>query len=744
VPYLFRFLANMVKKKLVASTDAENSAEITMWPINAKNPIDKYFVFLLLISFVNFTFSFLIIKLLSFSIFLAPFFLLFSLLLISLGAASVRVIPYRKNISTRSLALGLALVLVLTACLFPIFLRHTHLFGSVLEASFSGLGIFLLLSLLLFLAFYAYWGRIEYIAFKLFTEHNEAPSLFYFINLVGILGSILYNFFLFPHLGIFGSLIVLLSLIIVYAIRKKTPVRVGLALLFCGAGVYLVQPLEHPVLFHFLSETDAYNIKNNQMLLRVMPSSNPRSYRRELKIINQKWSPYCHYSLSAYRNYIFGSYNGYPYWFYMRGMQMNSISFENLGMALARDEANMAILGSGGGIQVKMALDFNPRMVHAVEVIPDVIKDLTGKYADLNDRLYLHPRVKAISAEGSNYIMNSNEKFDLIMSANTESVIGIVRNMFEPSQLLHTYESMKEIFSKLNTGGVFSIKKMTWFDNKEHSMFYNYFYTMQKAGFQVRGLLDARRKQFLLLGFKEAITKSNKLAELEMQMKSEGVDIISSIPPSIEGRLIDHDHLYLGGVLYYIFAPELSLKIIVALAIIAGLFMVTENRLKVSNGSLRLKFVSLLVGANFIIIQNLLVQKFRFIAYNPLDAFFYGLLSFTFFALIANYLHDRFRAPSFGLALICSFLLAFSWLNIAFLIPALLVTGIYFKILFLRYSEYTLSIFVYDLFGVLFGGALSLVFLYTFDLKFFIALALVILTSTTFLLKKELGRVKGA
>jgi hypothetical protein len=39
---------------------------------------------------------------------------------------------------------------------------------------------------------------------------------------------------------------------------------------------------------------------------------------------------------------------------------------------------------------------------------------------------------------------------------------------------------------------------------------------------------------------------------------------------------------------------------------------------------------------------------------------------------------------------------------------------------------------------------LSLVFLYTFDLKFFIALALVILTSTTFLLKKELGRVKGA
>lgn len=159
---------------------------------------------------------------------------------------------------------------------------------------------------------------------------------------------------------------------------------------------------------------------------------------------------------------------------------------------------------------------------------------------------------------------------------------------------------------------------------------------------------------------------------------------------------------------------------------------------------MRLKFVSLLVGANFIVIQNLLVQKFRFIAYNPLDAFFYGLLTFTFFALIANYLHDRFRAPSFKLALIGSGLLAFGAVHIAFLIPALLVTGIYFKILFLRYSEYTLSIFVYDLFGVLFGGALSLVFLYTFDLKLFIALALAILTSTTFLLKSELASVKGA
>ena len=709
-----------------------------------EKPVNKYFIFLLLISFVNFSFSFLIIKLLSFSIFLAPFFLLFSLLLISLGAASVRAFPYKKNTSTRKMALGLAFVLVFTVCLFPVFLRHTHLFGSVLDASFSGLGIFLLLSLLLFLIFYAYWGRIEYIAFKLFTEHSETPSLFYFTNLVGILGSILFNFLLFPHLGILGSLVILLTLLVVYVIRKKTPALVVFMFLLCAAGVYFVQRFEHPLLYHSLSETDAYNVKNNQMLLRVMTSTNPKDYRREIKIFNQNWNPYCHYSLSAYKNFTFGSYNGYPYWFYMRGLKTNDLSFENLGMALARDEANMAILGSGGGLQVKMALDFNPRMVHAVEVIPDVIKDLTGKYADLNDRLYLHPRVKAVNAEGSNYILNSQEKFDLIMSANTESVIGVVRNMFEPSQLLHTYESIREIYAKLNNGGIFSIKKMTWFDDEKHSMFYNYLYTMQQAGFQVRGFLDERGKQFLLLGFKETIAKSNKLTELETQLKGEGVQVFSSIPSGIEGQLIDHDHLYLGGILYYIFPPQLNLQIILALVIIAGLFIGVENGLKVTEGKFRLKFASLLVGANFIVIQNLLVQKFRFIAYNPLDAFFYGLLAFTFFALIANYLHDRFRVPSFKLALVGSALLAFSWLHIAFLAPALLITGIYFKMLFLHYSEYTLSIFVYDLFGVLLGGALSLVFLYSFDFKLFIALAVAILTSTTFLLRKEFEPVKGA
>lgn len=709
-----------------------------------KRPDNKYFLFLLLISFVNFSFSFLIIKLLSFSIFLAPFFLLFSLLLISFGAASVRVFPYEKETSTRKMALGLALVLVLTACLFPVFLSHTHIFGSILEASFSGLGLFLLLSLLLFLLFYAYWGRIEYIAFKLFTEHSETPSLFYFTNLVGILGSILYNFLIFPHLGILGSLVVLLSLLIVYALRNRTPARVGLVLSLTVAGVYFAQHLEHPMLFSFLSETDAYNVKNNKMLLQVMPSVSSKNYRRELKIVNQTWNPYCHYSLSAYRNFIFGSYNGYPYWFYMRGMPMSSLTFENLGMALARDDANMAILGSGGGIQVKMALAFNPRMIHAVEVIPDVIKDLTGKYADLNDRLYLHPRVQAISAEGSNYISTAKEKFDLIMSANTESVIGIIRNMFEPSQLLHTYESMREMYSKLETGGIFSIKKMTWFDDEKHSMFYNYFYTMQKAGFQVRGFLDEREKQFLLLGFKDTIAKSNKLAELEMRMIKDGVQVFSSIPSRVDGRLIDHDHLYLGGILYYIFAPQLSLQVIVALVIIAAMFIVTENSLRITTGKVRLKFASLLVGANFIVVQNLLVHKIRFIAYNPLDAFFYGLFIFTFFALVANYLHDKFQIPSFRLALFGSALLALTWLHIAFLIPALLVTGIYFKILFLRYSEYTLSIFIYDLFGVLVGGALSLVFLYAFDAKLFIALAVAILTGATIMLRKELEPVKGA
>ena len=701
-----------------------------------KNKQGKQFrpgAFLFITSLCNCIFSFLIIKVLSFTIFVLPLFLILSLLFISIGALSTKRITEISSIQSKKLIVHLIAIYIITTLLFSCILMNTHMISRDFSISLTHFIRFLLFYLVLLSPFYIYWGRIEYLSFKLYIHSSQQPSLFYCINLLGILCGILYDFYFFTFAGIIGSVIILIFILLIYGVINHHKSEVIIVCILCMPIFFIGKYYDHTLITWCLSEKDELNLKNNLFFI-----PNPlmqKDYQKKYRVIYQNWNRFCHFSLIRFNDHIFGAYNGYPYWGYSSGMDsiLYDVSAETIPIMLAGRHKKIAIIGSGGGFQVAMTTQYTPQQVYAIEIIPDVMNTLTGSFASFNDYLYQKDNIVPVTEEGSHFIANYPERFDLIMSVNTETIIGSIRDLFEPSQLFHTYESFQKIYSHLEDGGIFSIKKTMHFDDANHYLLFNYFYTLQQAGFIVKGYIDPVSKAFVLIGFKKIIRHPEVLTIYENQVLKNQGQIITSIPPHITPKRIDQNNLHLGGIIYYIIGKPFFIKTIVVLIIFSLVIAFSIGFLLKNHQDKGLKWRSFLIGANFILIENLIIHQLRFYTPNPLEAYYYGLFAFTGCAIVANFVHDRHIIKNQASLLSFAGLSLLSYYHFIFIIPAICLSGIFFKVLFIKYKSKTLLIFSYDMIGMCFGGFLYLIVGYAmrFDVLMILMLAVFWLTFLT-------------
>jgi hypothetical protein len=338
------------------------------------------------------------------------------------------------------------------------------------------------------------------------------------------------------------------------------------------------------------------------------------------------------------------------------------------------------------------------------------------------------------------------------MSVNTETLIGFVKDLFEPSQLLHTYESFCNIYDHLEDGGIFSIKKTMYLDDKKHSLFYNYLHTLKKTNFIVRGYLDKASNSFLILGFKNKIKNKKQLLKFEQYLKSQNGQIIENIPITIKPKIIDNNHLFLGGILYYILDKSFLVKSIIAIIIffifvlIIMAIIFPNEKVKAKRKNVKIK--SFFVGINFILVENLLIIKLRFLTPNPLDAYYYGLLLFTLGAIIGNLFYEKYQNKKYqnkkyyiiNSILFYSFGISslLMYLHIVFILPTILLTGIFFKELLIKYKNKSLLIFSYDMLGMMFGGIISLIFLYSVNLLYLFHFTIITFIITLCLMRADI------
>ncbi len=131
----------------------------------------------------------------------------------------------------------------------------------------------------------------------------------------------------------------------------------------------------------------------------------------------------------------------------------------NLAHHLRRD-ADVLVVGSGGGRDVLSALAFDQRSVIAVEVNEDLIALLNDRYGEFSGHLDRDPRVRFENDEARSYIARSPDRWDILQISMIDTWAATAAGAFVLTEnSLYTREAFHLFFSKLTPQGILSVSR---------------------------------------------------------------------------------------------------------------------------------------------------------------------------------------------------------------------------------------------------------------------------------------------
>ena len=116
------------------------------------------------------------------------------------------------------------------------------------------------------------------------------------------------------------------------------------------------------------------------------------------------------------------------------------------------ERPRVLVLGAGGGAAVLQALGAGARFVDAVEIQPDVVELVRGRYRELSGGVYAHPAVRVHVADPRAFVEASGDEYDLVqVVALGSSTAGL--HALEAERLL-TVEAVRAVLARLSERGV--------------------------------------------------------------------------------------------------------------------------------------------------------------------------------------------------------------------------------------------------------------------------------------------------
>ena len=120
----------------------------------------------------------------------------------------------------------------------------------------------------------------------------------------------------------------------------------------------------------------------------------------------------------------------------------------------------VAVIGSGGGIDVQNALALGARHVTAIEINPVILQLVRGRFADASSRVFFDPRVTVVQDEGRSAIARSARKFDVIQSTLIDTWAASASGAYSLTEnYLYTVEAMQAFLDHLAPGGLLTITR---------------------------------------------------------------------------------------------------------------------------------------------------------------------------------------------------------------------------------------------------------------------------------------------
>jgi spermidine synthase len=131
---------------------------------------------------------------------------------------------------------------------------------------------------------------------------------------------------------------------------------------------------------------------------------------------------------------------------------------------LKRDtHPRVLVIGSAGGEETKAALMYGARRVDAVELVPTVMRLALGRYSAYIGNILHHPAVHPHTGDGRSYLQHSHRKYDIIQLYSDYTSSSIAQGTGAVAPLyLYTVEAFEQYFSHLTPDGVLQINNFAY------------------------------------------------------------------------------------------------------------------------------------------------------------------------------------------------------------------------------------------------------------------------------------------
>jgi hypothetical protein len=125
-----------------------------------------------------------------------------------------------------------------------------------------------------------------------------------------------------------------------------------------------------------------------------------------------------------------------------------------------RPNADVAVIGPGGGQDILSALVFGQKSIRAIEINGNILKAVTGQFADFTGHLERDPRVTFVNDEARSYLTRNASTYDIIQLVGIETWAATAAGAYVCSENgLYTVEAWKAFLQRLTPRGILTLSR---------------------------------------------------------------------------------------------------------------------------------------------------------------------------------------------------------------------------------------------------------------------------------------------
>jgi len=168
-----------------------------------------------------------------------------------------------------------------------------------------------------------------------------------------------------------------------------------------------------------------------------------------------------------------------------------------------RPNADVLVVGTGGGRDILSALVFQQHSITGVEINENIIEILTKDFGGFSGHLDQYPNVRIVNDEARSYIARSSEQYDIIQVSLIDTFAATAAGAYVLTEnSLYTLEAWNQCFNHLKPNGILTFSR--WYDNYLPSEMYRVTALATKA-LEEQGVGNPRDHILILRNFGEGL-----------------------------------------------------------------------------------------------------------------------------------------------------------------------------------------------------------------------------------------------